>query len=107
MIALIYIFPLALQANSGLEGLHETFRLTSVTVSRTVGRAPWTGDQIVARPLPVHKHRKNARTTQTLNIHALSGIRTHAGVLASKDSSCLDRSASVTGYIYVYTHTYV
>jgi hypothetical protein len=41
-------------------------------------RAPWTNDQLVARPLPKH------RTTQTqnkhihtLNIHALSGIRTH------------------------------
>jgi hypothetical protein len=24
----------------------------------TDGRTPWTGDQLVARPLPVHKHRK-------------------------------------------------
>jgi hypothetical protein len=38
--------------------LHETFRFTSVTRSRTVGRTPWTDDQLVARPLPVHKHRK-------------------------------------------------
>jgi hypothetical protein len=28
------------------------------TRSWTFGRAPWTGDQLVARPLPVHKHRK-------------------------------------------------
>jgi hypothetical protein len=28
------------------------------TRSWTVGRTPWTGDQLVARPLPVHKHRK-------------------------------------------------
>ncbi|PNF31822.1 hypothetical protein B7P43_G09339, partial [Cryptotermes secundus] len=26
--------------------------------SYTYGRAPWVGDQLVARPLPVHKHRK-------------------------------------------------
>jgi hypothetical protein len=51
-------FSLALQPNSGLGRLHETFRFTSVTRSRTVGRAPWTGDQLVARALLVHKHRK-------------------------------------------------
>jgi hypothetical protein len=26
--------------------------------SWTFGRTPWTGDQLVARPLPIHKHRK-------------------------------------------------
>jgi hypothetical protein len=31
------------------------------TRSYTVGRTPWTGDQHVARPMPVHKH-KNAHT---------------------------------------------
>jgi hypothetical protein len=29
----------------------ETFRFISVTRSRAVGRTPWTGDQLVARPL--------------------------------------------------------
>jgi hypothetical protein len=54
-----YFFPhLALQPNSDLGRLHETFRFTSVTRSRTVGRTPWTGNQLVARPLLVHKHRK-------------------------------------------------
>jgi ABC-type molybdate transport system permease subunit len=52
-------FLLALEPNSGLGHLHETFRFTLVTISRTVGRTPWTGDQFVARPLPVHKHRKS------------------------------------------------
>jgi hypothetical protein len=50
-------FPLALQPNSGLGRLHETFHFTSLTRSRTVGRTPWTGDQLVAIPLPLHKHR--------------------------------------------------
>jgi hypothetical protein len=55
----------------------------------TDGRTPWTGDQLVSRPLPKH------RTTQTQNkhipnIHALSGIRTHdPSVHASEDSSSL------------------
>jgi hypothetical protein len=35
----------------GLGRLHETFRFISVTRSRTVSRTPWTGDQLVARPL--------------------------------------------------------
>jgi hypothetical protein len=35
----------------GFGRLHETFRFISVTRSRTVGRSPWTGDQLVARHL--------------------------------------------------------
>jgi hypothetical protein len=35
----------------GLGRLHETFRFISVTRCRTVGRTPWTGDQLVARTL--------------------------------------------------------
>jgi hypothetical protein len=35
----------------GLGRLHETFRFISVTRSSTVGRTPWKGDQLVARPL--------------------------------------------------------
>jgi hypothetical protein len=35
----------------GLGRLHETFRFISVTRFRTVGWTPWTGDQLVARPL--------------------------------------------------------
>jgi hypothetical protein len=35
----------------GLGRLHETFRFISVTRSRTVGRTPWTGDRLFARPL--------------------------------------------------------
>jgi hypothetical protein len=44
--------------NSGLGRLQETFRFTSVNRSRAAGRTPWTGDQLVARPLPVLKHIK-------------------------------------------------
>jgi hypothetical protein len=80
---------LALKPNSGLGRFHETFCFSSVTRSRTIGRTPRTGDQLFARPLPLHKY-KNAHTTQTLNIHALSGIRTYGPrVHASEDSSCL------------------
>jgi hypothetical protein len=35
----------------GLGRLHKTFRCISVSSSRTVGRTPWTDDQLVARPL--------------------------------------------------------
>jgi hypothetical protein len=58
--------------------------------SWTVGRTPWASNQLVARPLPVYKHRKTHIYTQTLNIHALSRIRTHdPGFRASEDSACL------------------
>jgi hypothetical protein len=55
---LTFFFPLALQPNSGLGRLHETFHFTSVTRSRTVGRTPWKGDQLIARRVPALKHRK-------------------------------------------------
>jgi hypothetical protein len=35
----------------GLGRLHETFCFISVTRSRPVSRTPWTGDQLVSRPL--------------------------------------------------------
>jgi hypothetical protein len=69
--------PFGSTAQLGVGRLHETFRFTSVTRSSRVGRTPWMGDQLVARLLPVHKHRKT-HTTQTLNIHALSGIQGRA-----------------------------
>jgi hypothetical protein len=47
-------------------------------------RTPWTRDQPVARPLPTHKHRINAK------IHAFSGIQTHdTSVRAGEDIPCL------------------
>jgi hypothetical protein len=60
---------------------------SSFLILYTVGRTPWTGDQLVARPLPTR------RTTQTQNkrrdIHASSGIRTHVpSVRAAEDGSC-------------------
>jgi hypothetical protein len=39
--------------------LHETFSVSlQFTRSWAFGTTPLTGDQLVARPLPVHKHRK-------------------------------------------------
>jgi hypothetical protein len=64
---------------------------------RTVGRTPWAGDQLVARPLPVHKHQKTHIHTQTLNIHALSGIRTHDHGFRASEEKAHYRSATVTG----------
>jgi hypothetical protein len=36
----------------GAGGIHETFRFTSVSLSRAVGMTPWMRDQLIARPLP-------------------------------------------------------
>jgi hypothetical protein len=47
-----FLFPLWLYSQIlGLGRLHENFRFISFTRSRTVGRTPWIGDQLVARPL--------------------------------------------------------
>jgi hypothetical protein len=44
----------------------------------TVGRTPWTSDQLVTKPLPKHRAtRTQNKHIYTPNIHALSGIRTH------------------------------
>jgi hypothetical protein len=104
---IFFFILLSLQPNSGLGRLHETFRFTSVTRSRTVGRTPWTDDQLIARPLSVKQTQKDAHTTQTLNIHGLSGIRIHGpGVRASEDGSCL----WPLGYcdrLYTHIHVYL
>jgi hypothetical protein len=58
----------------------------------TIGRAPWTCDQPVARPLLKHRtaQTQNKHIYYTLNIHALSGIRTHDhSVRASEDRQYL------------------
>jgi hypothetical protein len=57
----------------------------------TIGRTPWTSDQLVARPLPKHRtSRTQIKHIYTPNIHTLSVIRTHDhSVRASEDSSCL------------------
>jgi hypothetical protein len=73
------------------------FRFTSVARSRTVGGTPWTGDRLFARPTYTQTQ-KNAHTTQTLNIHAQSGIEPTVPESArAKTVHALDRSATVIG----------
>jgi hypothetical protein len=51
---------------------------------------PWASDQLVARHLYLHTNTEKLTHKQTLNIHALSGIRTHdPGFRANEDSACL------------------
>jgi hypothetical protein len=86
LLRLIFFLP-APQPNSGLCRLR--FRFTSIIRSRTVGRTPLTGDQLVTRP-SLHVHKEKPSHNTTLNLHGLSGIRTHSpGVRTSEDSSCL------------------
>jgi hypothetical protein len=60
------------------------------TISETAGRTPWTGDQLVARSLYLYTNTEKHTHTQTPNIHALNGIRTHdPGFRGSEDSACL------------------
>jgi hypothetical protein len=49
-VILFFLFPFL--APTGAWGIHETSRFTSVSLSKTVGRTPWTSDHLIARPLP-------------------------------------------------------
>jgi hypothetical protein len=79
-----FLFPLAPTME-----LRADFSVTFIIFTDV--RTPWTGDQLVARPLPKH------RATQTQNkhihipnIHGLCGFRTHdPGFRVSEDSTCL------------------
>jgi hypothetical protein len=57
----------------------------------TDGRTPWTGDQLVARPLPKHRTTETQnKCIHTPNIHVLCEIRTHDPFFrVSEDSTCL------------------
>jgi hypothetical protein len=95
-----FLFRLALQRNSGLGRLHESSLFTSVIRSRTIGRTPWTdsldGWSARRKVSTCTQIQKNVHTTQTLDIHYQSGIRTHdPGVRESEDSSCLRQFGSV------------
>jgi hypothetical protein len=103
----VFCFLLALQPQFGP---WPTFMKLPVSLlftrSYTFGRIPWASDLLVARPLPVHKDSH----TQTLNIHALSGIRTHdPGFRASEGSAYLrwlgyrDRSKTVLPKLILYS----
>jgi hypothetical protein len=63
----------------------------SVSWSFTDGRTPWTGDQLVARPLPKYRTtqtQKNAHTHQT-SMPWVGFEPTIPGLRASEDSICL------------------
>jgi hypothetical protein len=82
LIALILFLPLAPTLEHRAD--------FSVSLSFTDGMTPWTGDQLVVRPLPKYRTTQTQKNAHTSNIHALSGIRTHDhGFRASEDSSCL------------------
>jgi hypothetical protein len=91
----IIFFSMALQAISGSWPFIQ-FRKHFYTD----GRAPWTSDQLVARPLPTHRTTQTQnKRIQTPNIHALSGIRTHdPSVQASEDSSCVRSRGHCDGH---------
>jgi hypothetical protein len=72
-------------------------RFFSFLISYILGRFPWTGDQPVARPLPVH------RTAQTQNKRTQTSMR-QVGFEPmipvferAKTVLALDRAATVTG----------
>jgi hypothetical protein len=78
----------------------------SVSWSFTDGRTPWTGDQLVARPLPNHRTtqtQKNAHTHQT----SMTWVGFETTIPASERAKTVhasDCSATVTGNWNKYLH---
>jgi hypothetical protein len=99
----LYFFLWRYSPNLGLGLSPWNSRFTSFFyILQTVGRTPWAGDQLVARPLPVHKHRKTHTYTQTLNTHALIRRRTHdPGFRASEERAFL-RPLGYHDRLYLY-----
>jgi hypothetical protein len=61
----------------------------------TVGRTPWTGNQLVAKPLPTQD---NTNTEETyIDIYALNPVFERA-----KTVHALDRAATVIGNQHIY-----
>jgi hypothetical protein len=90
-----FFFPLALQPNWGLGHLHETVSLQLLDLGQSVGLLGWV---ILSQGVYLYTNtEKCTHNINPINIHALSGIRTHGpGIRASKDSSCL----KPLGYYY-------
>jgi hypothetical protein len=66
---------------------------------------PWTGDQLVARPLPEpghHKHRIKAYTHQT-SMPCVGFELTIPASEIAKTVYALDRSATLTGNVKLYS----
>jgi hypothetical protein len=79
----------------------------SFVILYTIGRAPWTSDKPVARPLPIH------RTTQTHTQTSMPRVGFEPTIPASEDSSRLtlrghrDRRLSITFFYYItYSEVY-
>jgi hypothetical protein len=86
----VYFFPLWRYSpilGLGLPPWNFPFHFDLLDLRQSVGLL-WAGDQLLARPLYTNTE-KNTHTL-ILNIHALSGIRTHDhGFRASEDNICL------------------
>jgi hypothetical protein len=68
--------------------------------SRTVGRTPWTSDQLVVRLLPVYKHRKTHAKNKHQTFISEVGFQTALTVSElAKTVHGLYHSATITGYL--------
>jgi hypothetical protein len=95
----VYSHSYSLYGSTGLWTLADFF---SFLILYTVGRAHWTGDQPVARPLPTH--RATQTQNQSTDIHASNGIRTNdPNVRAGEDGSCL-RPCGHCDQLVTHTH---
>jgi hypothetical protein len=88
---------LSIYLSTALQPFFGPWPLFSSLILYTVGRTPWTGDQPVARPLPIHK------TTQTQNKRTRTSMPQVGFELTipvferAKTVHALDRAVTVIG----------
>jgi hypothetical protein len=71
--------------------------LFSFLIIYTVGRTPYTGDQAVARPLPIHTTTQTQNKRTQTSIPLVGFITTTPVFKRAKTVHVLDRAANVIG----------
>jgi hypothetical protein len=76
--------------------------LFSSLILYTVGRAPWTGDQPVARPLPIHRTTQTQNKRTQMSVPVVGFKPTTPMFNLAKMVHALDRAATViSGWQYI------
>jgi hypothetical protein len=98
----VFIFLFPFFAPTGAWGIHETSRFTSVSLSRTDGKSPWTSDQLIARPVATQDNTNRINVHIHINIHASSRIQTYnPGIQESQDSLCLTSLSYCDRHVFI------
>jgi hypothetical protein len=69
----------------------------SFLIPYTVGRTPWTGDQLVARPIPIDRTIQTQNKRTQISVHRVGFEHTIPVFKRAKTIHALDRAATVNG----------